>query len=454
MATAPNSPQINRKFLEGSTMRHVINMTATGSIGLIAVFLVDVLNLIYVSQLGKPEITAAIGYASTLLFFHTSIGIGLSIATTAVVSRAVGAGEMQIAKQLAGSALYLITGISTLLVLLTYPLLSSFLNLLGAQGETAALAKRFCAIVLPSLPLLSLGMGLSGLLRAVGDGKRAMYVTLGAAAATAILDPLFIFSLRLGLDGAAYANICARLVLAGVGFYGVLKIHHLFAKPSADIFQRSVKAFANIGIPAIMTNVATPFGNAAVTTAIAKYGDSAVAGWAVISRLIPMAFAGLFALSGAIGPILGQNLGAKRFDRLRSTMRDSLQLTLIYVLVVWFLLAVFSSLIATAFDAHDLGRDVIVFFCIFVAGSFLFNGSLFVANAAFNNLGYPLYSTALNWGRATIGVIPFVYFGGLWFGARGVMAGYGLGVVFFGALSVWLCFRVLHKIEQDQTEPI
>ncbi|MFC0351328.1 MATE family efflux transporter [Undibacterium danionis] len=454
MATAPDSTQINRKFLEGSTMRHVINMTATGSVGLIAVFLVDVLNLIYVSQLGKPEITAAIGYASTLLFFHTSIGIGLSIATTAVVSRAVGAGEMQIAKQLAGSALYLITGISTLLVLLTYPLLSSFLNLLGAQGETASLAKRFCAIVLPSLPLLSLGMGLSGLLRAVGDGKRAMYVTLGAAAATAILDPLFIFSLRLGLDGAAYANICARLVLAGVGFYGVLKIHHLFAKPSADIFQRSAKAFANIGIPAIMTNVATPFGNAAVTTAIAKYGDSAVAGWAVISRLIPMAFAGLFALSGAIGPILGQNLGAKRFDRLRSTMRDSLKLTLIYVLAVWFLLAVFSSLIATAFDAHDLGRDVIVFFCIFVAGSFLFNGSLFVANAAFNNLGYPLYSTALNWGRATIGVIPFVYFGGLWFGARGVMAGYGLGVVFFGALSVWLCFRVLHKIEQDQTNGV
>jgi putative MATE family efflux protein len=452
MATAPDSTKINQKFLEGSTMRHVIDMTATGSVGLIAVFLVDVLNLIYVSQLGKHEITAAIGYASTLLFFHTSIGIGLSIATTAVVSRAVGAGEMQIAKQLAGSALYLITGISTLLVLLTYPLLSSFLNLLGAQGETAALAKRFCAIVLPSLPLLSLGMGLSGLLRAVGDGKRAMYVTLGAAAATAILDPLFIFSLQLGLDGAAYANIVARLVLAGVGFYGVFKIHHLFAQPTADVFLRGLKAFANIGIPAILTNVATPFGNAAVTTVIAKYGDSAVAGWAVVSRLIPMAFAGLFALSGAIGPILGQNLGAKRFDRLRSTMRDSLKLTLIYVLVVWFLLAVFSSLIATAFDAHGLGRDVIVFFCIFVAGSFLFNGGLFVANAAFNNLGYPLYSTALNWGRATIGVIPFVYFGGLWFGALGVMAGYGLGVVFFGVLSVWLCFRVLHKIEHNQTK--
>ena len=443
-----STPTIQGKFVHGSTMRHVINMTATGSVGLIAVFLVDVLNLLYISQLGKAELAAAIGYASTLLFFHTSIGIGLSIATTATVSRAIGSGDSTLAKQLAASSLFLIAGISFVLVIVSYPLLELCLQLLGAQAETAHLAQRFCMIVLPSIPLLNLGMGLSGLLRAAGDGKRAMYVTLGAAAATAILDPLFIFSFGLGLDGAAYANICARLVLMSIGCYGVFKIHNLYARPDKIVFQRGVRAFASIGIPAILTNVATPFGNAAVTAVIAKYGDQAVAGWAVISRLIPMAFAGLFALSGAIGPILGQNLGAKRFDRLHSTMRDSLRLTLIYVLVVWFLLAVCSQLIARAFDAQGVAAEVIVFFCVFVAGSFLFNGCLFVANAAFNNLGFPLYSTMLNWGRSTLGVIPFVWFGGLWFGARGVIAGYGLGVVFFGAISVWLCFRVIDRIEQ------
>ena len=450
MATAAQVKTLQGKFVEGSTMRHVINMTATGSIGLIAVFLVDVLNLLYISQLGRHELAAAIGYASTLLFFHTSVSIGLSIAVTATVSRAIGSGDFSLARQFAASSMYLIAGISLIMVCLTYPALDLLLQVLGAQGETARLAARFCRLVLPSIPLLAFGMALSALLRSVGDGKRAMFVTLGAAAATAILDPLFIFVFGLGLDGAAYANICARLVLAGVGFYGVLKVHQLYAKPSKEVFQRGAKAFASIGIPAILTNVATPVGNAAVTTAIAAYGDQAVAGWAVVSRLIPMAFAGLFALSGAIGPILGQNLGAKRFDRLRSTMRDSLKFTLIYVTIVWLLLALFSHWIARAFDASGMAEDVIVFFCMFVAGSFLFNGSLFVANAAFNNLGYPLYSTVLNWGRSTIGVIPFVYFGGLWFGARGVMAGYGLGVVFFGALGVWLCFHVLKKIEHRQ----
>jgi len=116
---------------------------------------------------------------------------------------------------------------------------------------------------------------------------------------------------------------------------------------------------------------------------------------------------------------------------------------------MWLLLAVGCRLIALAFDAHGLAEDVIVFFCIFVAWTFVFNGSLFVANAAFNNLGFPLYSTMLNWGRSTLGVVPFVWLGDRWFGLHGVLAGYGLGVVFFGIAGVVLCFRVMNNIEHS-----
>jgi putative MATE family efflux protein len=423
-------------------------MTATGSVGLIAVFLVDILNLFYIAQLGQTELAAAIGYASTLLFFHTSIAIGLSIAATAMVSRAIGSGQAQHARQLAGSALWLIAIISTLLTLVSYPLLGWLLEALGAKGETARLAQRFCSWVLPSIPLLALGMGLSAILRSTGDGKRAMYVTLGAAFATAILDPLFIFVFNLGLDGAALANICARIILLAIGWHGVIKIHHLYAKPESRALQQAWKIFLSVGIPAILTQVATPVGNAAVTKAIALYGDHAVAGWAVVSRLIPVAFAGLFALSGAVGPILGQNLGAHRFERLHSTMNDSLKLILYYVLIMWLLLALSAEMLAQLFGVIDLGREVLVFFCYFVAASFLFNGALFVANAAFNNLGFPLYSTLLNWGRSTLGVIPFVWLGNHWYGVKGIMAGYGLGVVFFGIAGTLLCFKVVRRLEQ------
>ncbi len=428
-------------------------MTATGSIGLAAVFFVDVLNLFYISQLGEKELAAAVGYAGTLLFFLTSLAIGLSIAATALASRALGRGEREQAKLIAGASLVLMALFMGAAVLLVYPWLARLLALLGATGDTATLALRFTRWVLPSAVPLGLGMCLAALLRSLGDARRAMFVTLGAGAVSAVLDPLLILVLGWGLDGAAVATVLARCSMVVIGVQA-LRVHGLFAWPNASVLRGSLKPFLAIGVPAVLTQVATPVGNAFVTAAIAPFGDNAVAGWAVIVRLIPVAFVALFALSGSVGPILGQNLGARRFDRLRSTVRDSLKVTLVYVLLVWLLMAVGSGFIADAFAAQGEARELIVFFCVFVAGSFFFNGALFVANAAFNNLGFAFYSTALNWGRATLGVAPFIWIGAQWFGARGVLAGYGLGVVVFGLMGVWLSRRVLRRLEREASSSI
>jgi len=443
-----HTPSSTGTFVTGSTLGHVITMTATGSVGLGVVFAVDMLNLFYISRLGQQELAAAVGYAGTLLFFLTSLAIGLSIAASALTSRALGAGDRDRAERLAGASLGLMAGFMTLAALLMWPALDALLALLGATGDTAALAARFMRIVLVSVPLLGLGMCFGALLRAVGDARRAMMVTLGAGAISAVLDPLLIFGLGLGLDGAALATVATRAFMVAIGVHALVRVHRLFRWPDAAALRTALRPFLAIGIPAVLTQVATPVGNAFVTGAIAPYGDDAVAGWAVVVRVIPVAFVALFALSGSIGPILGQNLGARRYDRLHSTLTDSFKVVLVYVAVVWLLLAVGSGSIADAFDARGAGRDVIVFFCLFAAGSFAFNGALFVANAAFNNLGFAFYSTALNWGRATLGVFPFIALGSQWFGLKGVIAGYGLGVVVFGLVGAWLSLRVLARLER------
>ena len=421
-------------------------MAATSSVGLLALFGVDLLNLFYISLLGQKELTAAIGYASTLLFFISSLSIGLSIAVSALVSRALGRGDRAHARLLAGATLVCMSTALALAAAMLLPWLGVLLSWLGATGQTAHHAQRFMQIVLPSAPLLGLGMAMGALLRAQGDARRAMVVTLGAGATTALLDPLMIFGFGWGLDGAAAANVMARVAMLAIGLPTLLKVHDLLAWPSAAVLRQTLRPFLAIGIPAVLTQIATPVGNAMVTAAIAPYGDSAVAGWAVVGRMIPLAFVGLFALSGSVGPIIGQNLGAQRHDRLREVLRTSLGVVLVYVAAMWLLLAAGSGLISQAFGATGQAREVIVFFCQFVAGSFLFNGALFVANAAFNNLGFAFYSTALNWGRATLGVWPFIWLGAHWYGMRGVLAGYGLGVVLFGVAGVWLSFRVLDQL--------
>ncbi len=442
------------KFLTGSTLSHVIAVTAAGSVGLMSLFAVDAISLFYVAKLGKQELTAAMGFGSTLLFFASSISIGLSIASGALTSRALGRGDRDGAKRIAGAALAMIFVFMCLLSALMFPWLRTLLDLLGAKGAAAEAALEFMRILLPSIPLLSVGMCLSSLLRALGDARRAMFVTLLPALSLLVLDPLMIFGLGLELRGAAIATILARVFIVSLGAYGLLKVHGLFARPSWENIQSLFRPFLSIGGPAILTQIATPFANSFVTASMARFGDDAVAGSAIIARVTPLAFGVLFAMSGAIGPIIGQNLGGQRIDRVRTTVIDSIRVALVYCVLVSVLLAVFAGPIARSFGARAEAYEVVVFFCRFIAGSFVFSGLLFVANAAFNNLGYAFYSTLMNWGRSTLGVVPFVWLGGHWFGPRGVVAGSALGALVFGLLAIWLCLRVIAKLPASQPTTI
>tara|TARA_R110002126_G_scaffold151287_17_gene298249 strand:+ start:1056 stop:2483 length:1428 start_codon:yes stop_codon:yes gene_type:complete len=447
--TKSTSPE-QAKFVTGSTMRHVINMTATGSIGLVAIFLVDAFNLFYISMLGEDELAAAIGYAGTLLFFTMSLNIGLSIAATALTSRALGRGDKEEARAIAGASLFYMFVMAVIVVAVAYPFINDLVKAIGAKGRTAEIATGYMQIVILSLPILGLGMCAASLLRAVGDAKRAMYVTLGAGFASACLDPIFIFGLDMGVNGAAVATVLSRLFMVGFGLYALIKIHDLVARPTGTIIMREIKPFLIIGTPAILTQLATPIGNTYMTATIAEYGDSAVAGWAIVGRIIPVAFGALFALSGAIGPILGQNLGARKFDRIQEAIKDSFIFTAIYVVAISIVLALSRNLIADVFGATGQARLIITFFCLWISMSFLFNGMLFAANAAFNNLGYAFYSTMFNWGRSTLGVIPFVWVGSQYYGIEGALAGYGLGAVFFGIASAIVCLRVIKGLEKRE----
>ena len=428
-------------------MGHVVTMTTTASLGLVAIFMVDALNLFYISLLGQKALAAAIGYAGTLMFFILSISIGMTIGASALVSQALGNEDRKRAAKSGGTAIILNFSLMTLIIVVAWPFIDELLALLGAEGETRKIATGFLQIVLPSAPIMAIGMAASGILRGVGDAKRAMYVTLFGGAASAILDPLLIFGFEMGVTGAAIATVLSRFLIMFVGLYGAIVIHDLVKIPDAKTFTFIAKPFTAIAIPAVLTQLATPVGNAYVTTQIAIFGDDAVAGWAVIGRIIPVAFGVIFALSGAVGPILGQNYGARLYDRIREAMRDALIFTLIYVVTICIILALFASFIADIFGATGQARLLIIFFCQFAALSFLFNGALFVANAAFNNLGYAFYSTIFNWGRSTLGVIPFVWVGAEYFGAVGAVGGWALGAIVFGIVSVVTCFKVLAKIE-------
>ena len=361
------------RFCQGSITRHIIVMAGTGTIGLMAVFLVDFLNLFYISRLGNTHYTAAIGFANAINFLQVAVCIGMSIGITVITARLIGEKKHDQANQIIASFLLLMTiimvVIGIIITLFRYPILS----ILGAQDVVLEQASQFIIITSPFLFFLGLGMALSGLLRAGGDAKRSMYITLIGAFVTAILDPLII-------------------------------------------------------------------------KMMAVFGSDAVSSQTAIDRIIPVAFAFVFALTGSVGPIISQNYGSGFRDRMNETLIVALKLVCLCVVCAWLFFLLGEEWVIKMFFLKGDGVELMRLFCRWLILGNLFLGMLFVSNTAFNNLGYPLLSTFFNWGRATLGTIPFVWYGAT-YGPKGILIGQVLGVIPFGIFSVLCAFYVIHHIK-------
>lgn len=456
-AAAETAPPNKAKFLEGNLMRHVIVMSLSASAGLLSIFIVDFVDLFFISLLGQAALAAAVGFAGTILFFNMSITIGLMIAMSALAAQRIGRGEEGEARRIATSVVAVGMVIGVVISALTWIFAPQFLGALGAVGETRDFAVSYLRIVTPTLPVMVLAMVCSGLLRAHGDARRAMNATLAAGAVNAVLDPILIFGFffvpALGLDGAAYASATARFAMAGTALYPIIRHYGGFAPFSIGHLRKDLAPIFAIAVPAILTNIATPVGSFIVTRAIAPYGDAAMAGYSVVGRLTPLAFCVIFALSGAVGPIIGQNFGARNYGRVRETLVKALQFTALYTLLVWAVLVLLQGFIVETFGLRDLGASLIFWFALLITPLFFFNGVLFVANASFNNLNRPVWSTMLNWGRNTIGAAPFAFIGGAVAGAPGVLVGHALGGVVFAVVGVVICLRLVRAFENGAADP-
>lgn len=446
------------KFLTGNLFRHVAVMSLTSSIGLMAIFAVDFIDMIFISMLGNSELAAAVGYAGAILFFTSSFGIGMAIAAGALVAQALGSGNDDEARVKASHALLYGFGFGAAFAAVVWMNLTPLVALMGATGETAKLAELYLAIIIPSLPVLILGMVGGAVLRAHGAARAAMMATIWGGLVNAVLDPILIFGLGLDLTGAALASVAARLTIAFMSLRPLIRDHGGLDRPEIKGLVADLRPVLAIAVPAILTQLATPVGQAFVTRSMAAFGEEAVAGMAIVGRLTPLSFAIVFALSGAVGPIIGQNHGAGDEQRVRRAFRDAILFVALCIAVITAALFALRGPIAALFEAEGVARQLVYLFCGPLALAFFFNGVIFVANASFNNLGHPYWSTWVNWGRHTLGTIPLVMLGAAIWGAPGVLIGQAAGGVLFGVLAWWMAARLMrsnaapHQVEPYQRQ--
>ncbi|WP_024680807.1 MATE family efflux transporter [Pseudomonas syringae] len=432
-------------FTEGSVLRHVVFMTSTSATSLLSIFLIEVLTVVYIAMLRDDSLLAAFAVAKTLMFFIISMILGIAVAVSSTVSRALGSGVPDQARRLASSGLMLGIIATVCGAVLELIFLDSAIRMLSGEGSSFTAAREYLWLALPASVLVAVEQLCVQILRSAGFGKQAMWTLLTATAAVAIADPLLIIVFDLGLVGAGIAYLVSSLVSACLGFYYVHRVARLTSGVSLTHLSGNISTISRTAVPAVIGNLATPVGMAYVMAAMAPFGSQALAAIGVIDRVIQVAFCVVFALPGALIPILGQNLGAMNTARVSYAVKTTYGLLIGYGATTSLLLILLAEPLARLF--HVSGEGLIVFSAFCRWGGFLWTliGLQFIATSIFLSVGRPMYVTLFGWLRASLGTVPFVWYGAQAFGSVGVMLGQLLGNTVVAFCACWLAHLLMKK---------
>jgi Na+-driven multidrug efflux pump len=254
-------------------------------------------------------------------------------------------------------------------------------------------------------------------LRAGGDAVIPAFVMTVAAVANAIIDPILIFGLygfpRLELQGAAISNILANACAMSVSLTLMFKRKLVCVSYLKDFrgFADSAKRLLSIALPAGLTNLLPSIYNSVVISILTVSGSAAVAAYGVVNRIEAFAFVILIGLVSGMTPILGQNFGAKKMDRVREAMDKVFGFALFWSLFVGVLLVITAPFLSNIFsDDPDVKAIIILYFAI-IACCFPFSYVVSGWASAFNALGKPKISVIMLFSKTIFIMIPAAMIG-------------------------------------------
>ena len=412
-------------------------------IGLIVIITNSLVDAYFVSQLGSAPL-AAVSYAFPVSFIVGAIAMGLGTGTSSLASRLFGAGNQEKVRQIATHSMLLglIAGLCVVIFgLLT---LEEVFSLLGADEQTMPFVKDYMEIYYWGGIFLVIPMIGNAVLRAGGDAKTPSVLMASTAVINAVLDPILIFGWfgfpALGIKGAALASVLANVVFLIASLSILIFRENLiqFRKNTVAAILHSWNQILHVGLPAIASNLIAPMSTALVTSLISSFGQSAVAGFGLASRLEAFIIIIFMALGGAIAPFVGQNFGAQKFDRLKQGFVFCVAFSFIYALfcIGFFILSVDTLLGFFTTDPEVIKTAKIqLLYCPWGYG---FLGLAVIANGSFNAVGKPMPAMTISIGRTLLVYVPLAYWLASSMGIRGVFIAQVLANLLAGIVGfIW-----------------
>jgi Na+-driven multidrug efflux pump len=295
----------------------------------------------------------------------------------------------------------------------------------------------------------------NAMVRANGDSKRPSLIMIGDAAMNVVLTPLLVFGVgplpALGIEGAALGTLIARCLASMAALHLVVRGEGLveICVPDRRAFAGSARRILAIGVPAAVGNASNPAGMAVATALIAVLGSQTVAGFGVATRLEAFAILPMLALSSAIGPMTGQNLGADRVDRARRALVVAYLLCAGWSIVLAGAFALFGTALAGVFASEQAVAEEAAQYLHIVPISLWGYGVAIVAAGGFNGLGKPLTALGYSLTRILLFYVPLVWIASRIDGSRTVYLAVAIANALAGLAIAAHSLRLLGRAERS-----
>ncbi|MBC86400.1 MAG: MATE family efflux transporter [Bdellovibrionaceae bacterium] len=445
-----------RDLTQGDVNKNLISLAWPMIVGILAVMGFNIVDTYFVGLLGTTEL-AAMSFTFPVAMMVSSIGIGLSIGMSSLVSRSVGSGDMSRIRGVVTDGLIFSVFIVVVLSILGISTMDIVFKAMGADGETLVLVKRYMSIWYFNIVFVVVPMVGNGAIRASGDTRTPMIIMSIAGLVNVILDPILIFGWgpfpRLELEGAAYATVASRATTLVAALYFLHFREGFLRKPFGDLKEtwKHFKEVAQVAIPAGMGHAINPVSTFIVTAMIAIYGDAVVAGFGVGTRLETLFCIIIYGLSAGLAPFVGQNFGGLKKQRILQSIRSANLFSIGWVVVSLVFMVLLGDRLIEAFSNDSVVHDITESYIFIVLPSLIPFAVMHNINSSFNAMGRSTVSLIISFLRMIVIYVPLALVLRESFGHKGVFYAAAISNVIAGVVA-WYLFRKLYINKKEFSE--
>ena len=422
--------------------RLIMKMSLPLMISMLIQALYNIVDSMFVARVSETALTA-VSLAFPLQNLLIAFGVGTGVGMASYLSRKLGEKDTETATKAAGNGITLAVITWVLFAILGLTIVKPFMALFTDDAELLGLSTSYSEIVMIFSFFMLLSMMNERILQGTGDSFSSMLSQMTGAITNIILDPVFIFVFKMGVNGAAIATVIGQAVGCAVSLYFVIRNKYIKIKPQhLKLEKRMVASIYSVGAPTIITNSIGTVMTGAMNAILIGFSTTAVSVFSVYFKLQSFVFMPIFGLSSGMVPIIAYNYGARKKKRVMSTIYIGTIIAIGIMVVGTIIFNLFPEALLSLFSATEemyrLGVPAlrIISLCFVSAAISIGLGSSFQAT------GYGIGTMIVSISRQLLVLIPTAYIMAKLVGINGVWFSFIIAEAVGLAVSLILFIKV------------